>query len=85
MIVKFKLDKGRHYALTIYYIGSPKSGMTGITECSLYDMTLSISHNAGLLHETRCPSDKNTKSWNQGLPKRITENDLDRNGFYNFE
>ena len=52
--MKYKLDKGRHYALTVYYIGGPKAGMGGSTECSLYDLTISVSHADGLMHETRC-------------------------------
>jgi len=83
--MKYKLDKGRHYALTVYYIGGPKAGMGGSTECSLYDLTISVSHADGLMHETRCPEGGSSQTWGSGLPKTIRDSDLDRDGRYTFE
>ena len=83
--MKFKLEKGRHYALTVYYIGAQKQGMGRSSKCSLYDLTISISHAEGLMHETRCPNGESFPTWGTGLPSRITDRDLDRDGTYAFE
>lgn len=41
-IFKYKLSKGRKYTLTIFYLGGAKVDADGQTECSLYDLTMSI-------------------------------------------
>jgi hypothetical protein len=48
-VVQYRLSKGRKYTLTIYYIGGAKFDQSGHTECSLYDMTMSISHEAAMV------------------------------------
>lgn len=55
LVLEYKLSKGRHYALTIYYIGAHKLDDQGESSCSVFDLTLSISHADGLMHGTRCP------------------------------
>lgn len=37
------------------------------------------------MHETRCPSKDGFQTWSTGLPKRITDRDLERDGTYTFE
>jgi hypothetical protein len=43
-VAQYKLSKGHHYTLTVYYVGSPRQDEQGNTICSNYDLTLSISH-----------------------------------------
>jgi hypothetical protein len=83
--MKYKLEKGRHYALTIYYIGGSSSELAEISKCSLFDLTLSVSHAEVLMHDTRCPEGGSAQNWSDGLPKRITDNDIDRNGVFFYE
>jgi hypothetical protein len=49
----FKLQKGRHYSLMVYYVSSGEEEDEG---CSTYDLTMSISHAAEIVHATRCPA-----------------------------
>jgi hypothetical protein len=71
--------------LTINYLGGAVIDEAGHQICELYDLTLSISHNAEMVLMSRCPKDDKTQSLLNGLPKRITDRDLDNNGEYIFE
>ena len=92
LINEYKVSKGRRYALTVYYVGGAKVDEDGHTKCSLYDLTMSISHKANMEHETRCaaiegklqPGDS-IPSLLTGLPKEITDHDLDDAGEFNFD
>ena len=46
---------------------------------------MSISHADGLMHGTRCPLGDEFKTWNNGLPSKITDRDLDSSGAYSFD
>jgi hypothetical protein len=48
-------------------------------------MTISISHHEVLMHETRCPKGNEFLTWSNGLPKKISDRDLDNNGYYSFD
>lgn len=37
------------------------------------------------MHETRCPNKDGFQSWSSGLPNKITDKDIDRDGTYTFE
>jgi len=54
MITEYKLTKGRHYALTVYYVGGSQSDEHGHTTCSRYDVTVSITHISKVLEESEC-------------------------------
>jgi len=42
-VFQYRLSKGRHYALAVYYIGSPVRDEEGKATCSFYDLSMSIS------------------------------------------
>jgi hypothetical protein len=78
----FKLTKGRHYSLMVYYVSSGEED----AGCSTYDLTMGISHVADIVHETRCPANTDqVPSMLTELPKEITDRDLDHEGVYSFE
>lgn len=85
LVTEYKLTKGRHYSLTIYYIGGPQYDYYGQPKCSVYDATISISHAEAMMHATRCPSTDDVPSLINDLPKKIEDHDLDRNGEYIYE
>lgn len=86
LVVEYKLSKGHHYGLTVYYIGGPKLSNEGRAKCSVYDLSISISHQAAIIDETRCsPHDSNVKSMAEAMPVRITDKNLDSNGQYSFD
>ena len=80
-ISEYKLTKGRHYALIIYYIGGVEGDdFTGKTKCATYDVTMSIAHVPRILAETQCIKDKSDKmheSLKDGLKHVINDHDLD--------
>ena len=80
LVAEYKLSKGKHYALAVYYVGGASAD-----HCSLYDLTLSISHSNQVAAEAKCEGDKAFDSMSSGLPRRITEDDLDREGSYSFD
>jgi hypothetical protein len=64
----------------------------GDAMCALYDLTMSITHEANMVSGTRCAHidshlDKGDEipSIHTGLPKQIRDHDLDDNGEYHFE
>ena len=44
LTTEYKLTKGRHYTLTVYYVGGVQFDEDGHSQCSKFDMTISISH-----------------------------------------
>ena len=48
-VAEYRLSKGRKYTLTIYYIGGAMLDENGNTMCTLYDLTMSISHEANMI------------------------------------
>lgn len=62
LVAEYKLTKGRHYSLTVHYLGAAKTDEAGNQVCELYDLTLSISHNAEMVLMSRCPSKDSTPS-----------------------
>jgi len=85
LITEYKLSKGRHYALTVYYVGGAQFDQDGHTECSRYDLTISVSHAAEMVSETRCPPGDEILSLATALPKEIGDKDLDAHGEWSFE
>lgn len=84
--MEYRLSKGRHYGLSVYYVGGPQLSDEGRAKCSVYDLSMSISHQAAIIEETRCsPHDSNVKSLAEALPVRITDKNLDSNGEYHFD
>lgn len=78
----YKLQKGRHYSMMVYYISSGEED----EGCSTYDLTISVSHAAEMVHATRCPANSNqVQSMLTELPKEITDKDLNHEGVYSFE
>lgn len=78
----YKLQKGRHYSLMVYFISSGEQE----EGCSTYDLTMAISHTAEMVHATRCPANSNqVQSMLTELPKLITDKDLNHEGVYSFE
>jgi len=78
---EYKLAKGRHYALTVFYSGGSEAG----SRCALYDLTLSVSHLTRVTQETDCKAGKQYESLTHGLPHLITERDLDKDGAFVFD
>jgi hypothetical protein len=78
----YKLQKGRHYSMMVYYVSSGEQD----EGCSTYDLTMSISHSAEIMHATRCPAKANeVESLLTALPKQIVDRDLNHEGQYTFE
>ena len=66
----------------VYYVSSGEQDQG----CSTYDLTMSISHAAEMVHSTRCPANSNqVESMITALPKQITDRDLNHDGQYSFE
>ena len=66
-------------------MGTTELDEEGNEKCSVYDMTLSVSHTADLIQETRCFDDQSTPSFVSGLPHSIGDRDLDNDGIYKFD
>jgi len=84
-VTEYRLTKGRHYALTVMYIGGPKLNDEGHSRCSVFDLTFSIVHQSQLVEEVKCAASDEILSMAAALPKKITDRDLDSNGEYSFE
>jgi hypothetical protein len=66
----------------VYFISSGEQD----EGCSTYDLTMSISHTAEMVHATRCPANSNqVQSMLTELPKQITDKDLNQEGIYTFD
>jgi len=81
----YTLSKGRHYTLTVFYLGTPEFKDDGTVKCSLYDATLSISHIPDLVQSTRCSEKPNVESFLTKMPHEINDRDLDGDGNYVFD
>lgn len=81
----YTLSKGRHYTLTVFYLGTPEFSDDGTVKCSLYDATLSIAHVPDLVQETRCSEKPHAENFITTLPHEINDRDLDGDGNYNFD
>jgi len=53
-VFEYKLTKGRHYALTVYYVGGAEADEFGRSHCALYDLTMAISHITRVAAQTEC-------------------------------
>ena len=84
-MTEYKLTKGRHYALTVMYIGGPKLNDEGHSKCSVFDLTFSIVHESQLVEEVKCAAGNDIPALSAALPKKITDRDLDSHGEYSFE
>jgi len=84
-VSEYLLLKGHHYMLSIYYEGEAVVDQEGRTTCQVFDLTMSISHNAQMVLDTRCTDKDETESMLKALPQKITDHDLDREGNYVFE
>jgi hypothetical protein len=85
LVMEYRLTKGRHYALTVMYIGGPKLNDEGHSKCSVFDLTFSIVHQSQLEEEVKCTANNDVPSLSAALPKKITDRDLDSHGEYSFE
>jgi len=85
LVTEYKLSKGHHYSLMVYYVGAPLQDEEGHAICSNYDVTFSISHMSKVVSETKCPAEGEIPSMLTELPHSITDRDLDREGEYTFE
>jgi len=85
LVTEYRLTKGRHYALTVMYIGGPKLNDEGHSKCSVFDLTFSIVHQSQLVEEVKCAASNDVASLSAALPKKITDRDLDSHGEYTFE
>jgi hypothetical protein len=84
LVTEYKLTKGRHYALTVYYVGGGGNDEHGVAPCSVYDLTVSISHVPKVHQATTCSSGRPTDSLGMGLTHVITDRELDGDGAYSF-
>jgi hypothetical protein len=84
LVTEFKLTKGRHYALTVYYVGGGSGDENGISPCSVFDLTVSISHIAKVRQATTCSAGRPTESLGAGLAHVITDRELDGDGAFFF-
>jgi hypothetical protein len=84
-VTEYRLTKGRHYALTVMYIGGPKLNDEGHSKCSVFDLTFSIVHESQLVEEVKCVAGDDIPALSAALPKKITDRDLDSHGEYSFE
>jgi hypothetical protein len=78
--VEYKLTKGRHYALTVFYVGGLQADEKG---CTIYDLTMAISHIPKIREQTACSPDLKD-SLGAGLKHVITDRELDGDGKYSF-
>jgi len=83
--MEYRLTKGRHYALTVMYIGGPKLNDEGHSKCSVFDLTFSIVHESQLVEEVKCAAGDDIPALSAALPKKITDRDLDSHGEYSFD
>lgn len=79
------LTKGRHYSLTVYYLGGAPVDQPGLSHCALYDVTLAISHLTKVKEETECRAGTHAEPLGSGLTHVITDRDLDGDGAYSFD
>lgn len=84
-MTEYRLTKGRHYALTVMYIGGPKLNDEGHSKCSVFDLTFSIVHESQLVEEVKCVAGDDIPALSAALPKKITDRDLDSHGEYSFD
>jgi uncharacterized protein YueI len=70
-VMSYKLQKGKHYSLTIYYIGGIDLDEHGKEICQTYDLSMAISHAHELMQQTRCTDKDESLSFTKGLPKSI--------------
>jgi hypothetical protein len=84
-VTEYRLTKGRHYALTVMYIGGPKLNDEGHSKCSVFDLTFSIVHESQLVEEVKCAAGDDIPALSAALPKKITDRDLDSHGEYSFD
>ena len=84
-VFEYKLTKGRHYALTVYYVGGTESEAHGRSPCSTYDLTMAITHITRLSEQTACRTRQKYESLHNGLPHVITDRDLDGEGSFTFD
>jgi hypothetical protein len=84
-VTEYRLTKGRHYALTVMYIGGPKLNDEGHSKCSVFDLTFSIVHESQLVEEVKCVAGDDIPALSAALPKKITDRDLDSHGEYSFD
>lgn len=84
-MTEYRLTKGRHYALTVMYIGGPKLNDEGHSKCSVFDLTFSIVHESQLVEEVKCAAGDDIPALSAALPKKITDRDLDSHGEYSFD
>ena len=80
LVAEYKLTKGRHYSLTVFYVGGLEMEEQG---CTVYDLTLSISHIPKILEQTTCKGER--PSLKDALKHVITDRDLDHEGQYSFD
>lgn len=89
LVTEYKLTKGRHYALTVLYLGGAPGNALGAVECATYDVTVSIAHVPKILEETTCKvvakGKAATESLSRGLTHVITDRQLDKDGLYSFD
>lgn len=59
LVAEYWLAKGRHYTLTVEYLGGSRAGAPdhAHSPCSTYDLTLSIVHTPTALAEATCKAD----------------------------
>jgi len=86
-VFQYHLTKGHHYALTVYYVGLAKRDEQGRPTCSLYDLTMSITRETQVILGTQCAAKAKDDAQTvvEGLPKKITDSDLDQDGTFTFE
>lgn len=84
-VFQYRLVKGHHYALSIYYLGDTVRDEEGGAVCSFYDLSMSISRETAIILASQCPEKDDIETVHDGLPAKITDRDLDRDGIYSFE
>lgn len=85
LVAEYKLTKGRHYALTVFYLGEGSADERGRSHCALYDVTVSIAHLSKVEAETECVAGRTVETLGTGLAHVITDRDLDAHGAYSFD
>jgi hypothetical protein len=84
-VFEYRLSKGHHYALAVYYVGVAPRDEAGRPTCTFYDLSMSISRETQVVLATQCPEKDDIETVHDGLPKKIGDSDLDRDGAYTFE
>jgi len=85
LVAQYKLTKGRHYALTVYYLGEGSADERGHNHCAMYDLTLSIAHVSKVEADTECTAGRTVEALGIGLAHVISDRDLDSQGEYSFD